>query len=167
MENMNWGFSAKLSKINKLYNYKLCSILSCTVQYKPIQQCCRFALCGPSSSYAYFYYPFFNVLEKFSVTGNSSSGSDPMLQIIPNSFSVTGFSRNCPKLLSFSLFYNCKFKKRNQFGIRQKVPDDRTYAAMKIPFMYSQKRNCAASVSTFCERFIYSQDRSTNFPAAE
>ncbi len=34
----------------------------------------------------------------------------------------------------------------------------------KSHFMYSQKRNCAACV---CERFMYSQDHSTYFPAAE
>jgi hypothetical protein len=44
-----------------------------------------------------------------------------------------------------------------------------TYTVTKIPFMYSQKRNCVASVpvSCVCERFIYSQDRSKYFPAAE
>ncbi len=44
--------------------------------------------------------------------------------------------------------------------------------ATKIPFIFSQKRNCAASVpiSRFmcgCERFIYSQNWSTYFPAAD
>jgi hypothetical protein len=43
--------------------------------------------------------------------------------------------------------------------------------AKKIPFMYFLERNCAASVpiSTFmiCERFMYSHDRSTYFPAAD
>jgi hypothetical protein len=42
--------------------------------------------------------------------------------------------------------------------------------AMKIPFMYSFSGNCVASVpisTCVCERFIYSQDQSTHFPAAE
>ncbi len=45
----------------------------------------------------------------------------------------------------------------------------RTCTAMENPFMCSQKKNCAASVphSCVCELFIYSQDRSTYFPAAE
>ncbi len=45
------------------------------------------------------------------------------------------------------------------------------HTATKIPFMYSQKRNCAAQYqfphSCICERFIYSQNRSTYFPAAK
>jgi hypothetical protein len=45
------------------------------------------------------------------------------------------------------------------------------YTATMISFMCSQKRNYAASVpiphSSACERFIYSQDRSTYFPAAD
>jgi hypothetical protein len=45
------------------------------------------------------------------------------------------------------------------------------YTARKMPFIYSQKRNCAASVpishSCVCERFLYAQDQSTYFPAAE
>jgi hypothetical protein len=44
-----------------------------------------------------------------------------------------------------------------------------TCTAMENPLRYSQKKNCAASVPHLCvcERFIYSQDRSTYFPAAE
>jgi hypothetical protein len=46
------------------------------------------------------------------------------------------------------------------------------HTATKIPFMYSPKRNCAASLSQFphscvCELFMYSQNRSTYFPIAE
>jgi hypothetical protein len=45
------------------------------------------------------------------------------------------------------------------------------HTATKIQFIYSKKRNCAASVpiphSCVCERFIFSQDRPTYFPAAE
>jgi hypothetical protein len=45
------------------------------------------------------------------------------------------------------------------------------FTATKIPFMYFFSGNCAASVpipqSCECERFKYSQDRSTYFPAAE
>ena len=45
------------------------------------------------------------------------------------------------------------------------------HTVRKIPFMYSFPGNCAASVpishSCDCERFIYSQDLSAYFPAAE
>ncbi len=48
----------------------------------------------------------------------------------------------------------------------------KSYTARKIPFMYSFSGNCATPQSRFpqscvCERFIYSQDQSTYFPAAE
>jgi hypothetical protein len=49
------------------------------------------------------------------------------------------------------------------------VPSGFEHTAMKIPFMYSFSWNCAASQfphSFVCERFIYSQDQSTYFPAA-
>ncbi len=46
------------------------------------------------------------------------------------------------------------------------------HTATKIPFIYSFSGNCPASVPIFtfmclCEQFIYSQDRSTYFPATE
>ncbi len=47
------------------------------------------------------------------------------------------------------------------------------FTATKIPFMYFFSGNCTAAAqsqfphSCVCERFIYSQDRSTYFPAAE
>jgi hypothetical protein len=53
------------------------------------------------------------------------------------------------------------------------APSIRSHTARKIIYVYSFSENCAASVpistSTvyICERFIYSQDRSTYFPAAE
>ncbi len=70
-------------------------------------------------------------------------------------------------MYSFTVSYTVAFSSCTMWLILL-TATNLAYSATKIPFMYSFSGNCAASVliaihSCVCERFIYSQNRSTYF----